>query len=79
MAEAAKPRRVFVAINPTASFGKGSSVGPAVVAALLTAGHDVTALEEPSYADLVASATAAVATRPDALIVVGGDGMVNLG
>jgi len=79
MAEAAQPRRVFVAINPTASFGKGSAVGPAVVAALLTAGHDVTALEEPSYAELIASATAAVATRPDALIVVGGDGMVNLG
>ncbi|MBK4346270.1 YegS/Rv2252/BmrU family lipid kinase [Lacisediminihabitans changchengi] len=79
MVEASKPRRVFVAINPTASFGKGSKVGPAVVAALLTAGHDVTRLEEPSYAELIASAKAAIATGPDALIVVGGDGMVNLG
>ena len=79
MAEAAKPRRVFVAINPTASFGKGSKVGPAVVAALLTAGHDVTRLMEPSYAELIVAARAAIATKPDALIVVGGDGMVNLG
>jgi diacylglycerol kinase (ATP) len=79
MPEAMKPKRVFVAINPTASFGKGSRVGPAVLAALTEAGHDVTRLMEASYADLIVSAKAAVASHPDALIVVGGDGMVNLG
>jgi diacylglycerol kinase (ATP) len=79
MPEATKPKRVFVAINPTASFGKGSKVGPAVLKALADAGHDVTRLEEPSYAELIVSAKKAVASKPDALIVVGGDGMVNLG
>jgi diacylglycerol kinase (ATP) len=79
MPEAAKPKRVFVAINPTASFGKGSKVGPAVLTALTNAGHDVTRLMEPSYAELIVAAKKAVASKPDALIVVGGDGMVNLG
>jgi diacylglycerol kinase (ATP) len=79
MPEAEQPRRVFVAINPTASFGKGSRVGPAVVKALQDAGHDVTRLMEPSYAELIVSAKKAVASKPDALVVVGGDGMVNLG
>jgi diacylglycerol kinase (ATP) len=79
MPEAERPRRVFVAINPTASFGKGSRVGPAVVQALQDAGHDVSRLIEPSYAELIESAKRAVASKPDALIVVGGDGMVNLG
>jgi diacylglycerol kinase (ATP) len=80
MAEATppQPRRVFVAINPTASFGKGKDVGPAVIAALENAGHAVTALQEPSYAALILSVRKAVGTKPDALIVVGGDGMVNL-
>ncbi len=79
MPEAAKPKRVFVAINPTASFGKGSRVGPAVVKALSDAGHDVIRLMEASYAELIVSAKTAVASKPDALVVVGGDGMVNLG
>jgi diacylglycerol kinase (ATP) len=73
-----QPRRVFVAINPTASFGKGKDVGPAVIAALESAGHTVTALQEPSYAALILSVRKAVGTKPDALVVVGGDGMVNL-
>lgn len=79
MPQAMTPRRVFVAINPSASFGKGRGVGPAVLAALTEAGHDVTRLMEPSYQQLIAKAKAAVASKPDALIVVGGDGMVNLG
>jgi len=79
MPDATTPKRVFVAINPSASFGKGRGVGPAVLAALTAAGHDVTQLMEPSYAELIESAKKAVASSPDALIVVGGDGMVNLG
>ncbi|CAN5221112.1 diacylglycerol kinase [soil metagenome] len=74
-----RPRRIVVAINPTASFGKGRTVGPAVVQSLRGAGYDVTALTEPSYLDLVEAGRTAVASKPDAVVVVGGDGMVNLG
>lgn len=74
-----RPRRIVVAINPTASFGRGSTVGPAVVQTLRGAGHDVTALTEPSFIELIEQARKAVATKPDALVVVGGDGMVSLG
>jgi diacylglycerol kinase (ATP) len=74
-----KPLRLVVAINPSASFGKGRNVGPAVVSTLRALGHHVTSLQEPSFAELVESGKAAVAQKPDAFIVVGGDGMVNLG
>ena len=70
--------RIVVAINPTASFGKGRAVGPAVVQSLRGAGHRVTALSEPTMADLHREAEKAVALAPDALVVVGGDGMVSL-
>lgn len=73
------PLRIVVAINPTASFGKGRSVGPSVVQSLRGAGHRVTALSESTYADLARVAREAVDLRPDALVVVGGDGMVSLG
>lgn len=78
-AGAVKPRRLVVAINPTASFGKGKDVGPAVVNTMRALGHEVTTLIEPDWEQLLASAQRAVASRPDALVVVGGDGMVNLG
>jgi diacylglycerol kinase (ATP) len=68
-----------VAINPSASFGKRKAVGPALVSTLRGLGHTVTALTEPTFAQLVDAGRAAVATKPDALIVVGGDGMVSLG
>jgi diacylglycerol kinase (ATP) len=76
---AVKKLRLVVAINPSASFGKGRDVGPAVVSTLRGLGHEVTSLTEPSFAELVASGRKAVAMKPDALIVVGGDGMVSLG
>jgi hypothetical protein len=37
---ATKLLRLVVAINPTASFGKGRDVGPAVVQTLRALGHD---------------------------------------
>ena len=74
-----KPKRVVVAINPSASFGATRDVGPAVVQTLRALGHEVTSLTEPDFEQLIASAKRAVASRPDALVVVGGDGMVNLG
>ncbi|MBN9606216.1 MAG: hypothetical protein J0G30_06360 [Actinomycetales bacterium] len=73
------PARLVVAINPSASFGATSAVGPAVVQTLRASGHDVTALTEPDFESLQDAARRALATRPDALVVVGGDGMVNLG
>lgn len=74
-----KPKRVVVAINPAASFGASRDVGPAVVQTLRAMGHEVTSLTEPDFESLVEVARAAVRTKPDALVVVGGDGMVNLG
>ena len=74
-----KSLRLVVAINPTASFGKGRNVGPAVVQTLRALGHDVTSLQEPDFDQLMDAGRRAVRTKPDALIVVGGDGMVNLG
>jgi diacylglycerol kinase (ATP) len=74
-----KPQRIVVAINPQASFGRSRAVGPAVVHTLRAAGHDVTSLTEPDFEQLRAAAAEALATKPDALVVVGGDGMVNLG
>ncbi|MHA6667508.1 YegS/Rv2252/BmrU family lipid kinase [Homoserinimonas sp. A447] len=73
-----KPLRIVVAINPAASFGRGRAVGPAVVQSLRGAGHLVTTLVEPTFLELIESARNAVAEQPDALVVVGGDGMVNL-
>jgi len=74
-----KPKRLVVAINPTASFGKGRDVGPAVVQTLRALGHEVTSLQEPDFDQLMTAGRKAVAGKPDAFIVVGGDGMVNLG
>jgi diacylglycerol kinase (ATP) len=75
----AKVKRVVVAINPAASFGATRDVGPAVVQTLRALGHEVASLTEPDFESLTVSARAAVKSRPDALVVVGGDGMVNLG
>lgn len=74
-----KPLRIAVAINPTASFGKGRHVGSTTVATLRALGHEVTTLVAPDFAQLHATCRKAVAERPDAFVVVGGDGMVHLG
>lgn len=44
---------MVVAINPAASFGRGSEVGPAVVTTLRGLGHEVTSLTEPDFAQLL--------------------------
>jgi diacylglycerol kinase (ATP) len=79
MPATSRPKKLVVAINPSASFGASRDVGPAVVQTLRAMGHEVTSLTEPDFEQLLASARAAVKKRPDALVVVGGDGMVNLG
>ncbi|ROS57992.1 diacylglycerol kinase [Frigoribacterium sp. PhB160] len=73
------PLRVVVAVNPSASAGGRSGVGAQVVDALAAAGHDVVPLREPSHEALVRAATAELARGADALVVVGGDGMLNTG
>jgi diacylglycerol kinase (ATP) len=72
-------KRIVVSINPNASFGRGRAVGPAVVTTLRGLGHEVTSLIEPDFAQLLEATRAALDGKPDALVVVGGDGMVNLG
>jgi diacylglycerol kinase (ATP) len=72
-------RRIVAALNPSASSGRGRLVGPRVVEALRAAGHEVTALAEADFAALLAATRAALADGADALVVVGGDGMVHLG
>ncbi|SDH87531.1 diacylglycerol/lipid kinase family protein [Agrococcus jejuensis] len=69
---------VVVASNPQARFGRSGPVGERVVQALRAAGHEVVHRTAPDFAALQRAARAA-AQRADALVVVGGDGMVHLG
>ena len=72
------PRHIVVAINPSAAFGKNSDAGQRSVTALRAAGCDVTELRAESFQLLSGKLTRALAQTPDALVVVGGDGMVSL-
>ena len=71
--------RLVVAINPAASFSRRSDVGPRVVRAPATAGHEVTSVSAPSFEALRRAVHTALVPQVDALVVVGGDGMVSLG
>lgn len=68
-----------MAINPTASFGRTRDVGPTVVSALSAAGFRVTVLQAVNAELLRAGIARAIDDSIEALIVVGGDGMVSLG
>lgn len=84
-----RARRLGVVVNPTAGKGRAASAGEGVLAGLRRAGHDVVDLSGPDADAALARARAAVdgSGRPgiapgrpvDALVVVGGDGMVHLG
>ena len=67
-----------MAINPSASFGKNVSAGELTVSKLEQAGFTVTALRAESIDLLKGMVNRALALTPDALVVVGGDGMVSL-
>lgn len=67
-----------MAINPSASFGKNISAGELTVSKLEQAGFTVTALRAESFDLLKGMVNRALALTPDALVVVGGDGMVSL-
>ncbi|WP_158863595.1 diacylglycerol kinase family protein [Leifsonia sp. AG29] len=75
----ATPLRVVVAVNPMAAFGHRRDVGPRVVERLRAAGHTVTDVDEANIELLRREAGRAVQAGADALVVVGGDGMANLG
>jgi diacylglycerol kinase (ATP) len=70
---------IAVAINPSASQGKGRHVGTHLVEALRATGRKVDEYRADSYEHLEAEARAAVENGVDALIVVGGDGTAQLG
>ena len=67
-----------MAINPSASFGKNASTGELTVQALEGAGYQVTALRAENFELLQGMVHRALTLTPDALVVVGGDGMVSL-
>ncbi len=74
------PKALVVAINPEASFGRGKGIGPIVMKSLREAGFEVQECIESNFEKLVSSTSAALkSTRAKGLVVVGGDGMVNLG
>lgn len=73
------PRRLLVAINPAASFGRNRAVGPAVAERLMREGFEVSVLREANFELLRREVESAFALGTDGLVVVGGDGMVSLG
>lgn len=66
-------------MNPAASFGRNRAVGPAVVERLVHAGYEVSMLREANFELLRRETESAFGQGTDALVVVGGDGMVSLG
>jgi diacylglycerol kinase (ATP) len=72
-------RRLGVVVNPTAGKGRGARVGQAVLDDLVARGHDVHDLSGRNGDLALEHAHRAVADGLDALVVVGGDGMVHLG
>lgn len=67
-----------MAINPQAGSHKQRKAGPALVDALSARGHEVVVLIAANYAELDRAVRDAL-QDDDRLVVVGGDGMVNLG
>lgn len=68
-----------VVVNPASGRGRGARLGARTVAVLRERGHDVVDLSGATAEDARAAARRAVAHGLDALVVVGGDGIVNLG
>ncbi|WP_336707291.1 diacylglycerol/lipid kinase family protein [Oerskovia sp. USHLN155] len=76
-----RPARLAVVVNPTADRGRGRGDGARTLALLREAGHHVLDLSAPNAPLALENARDAVASgmQVDALVVVGGDGMVHLG
>lgn len=70
---------IGLVVNPTAGKGRGADAGRRAHELLARRGHDVTDLSAPTLAQASDRARAAAVAGLDALVVVGGDGMVHLG
>lgn len=68
-----------VVVNPTAGAGRAKQSGARAIAALAAQGHDVVDLSASGLNAAMASVRQGIVSGISALIVVGGDGMVNLG
>ena len=68
-----------VVINPTSGLGRGRRMGEQTLAELRRRGHEVIDLSADTAEEARAAARRAVGHGLDALVVVGGDGIVNLG
>jgi diacylglycerol kinase (ATP) len=69
---------VVVASNPTARFGRSQAIGALVAARIADLGHEVQHIVAADYAGQLEQTRFAM-IQADALVVVGGDGMVHLG
>lgn len=74
-----RPRRLALAVNPTSGKGKGGDYGKRARAALEAAGHDVLFVVENTAEQAAKKTRAMLDHHADAVVVVGGDGMVSLG
>ena len=72
-------RRTGLIVNPTSGKGRGARLGAEVAHNLRLAGHDVLDLSGQDAAEARDRARSALGGGLDALVVVGGDGMVHLG
>jgi diacylglycerol kinase (ATP) len=72
-------RRIVLAVNPTAAFGRHALAGDEAARCLREAGLDVVVLRRDSMDALREAVDGALRTGAEALVVVGGDGMVHLG
>lgn len=73
-------RRVVVVTNPHSGSGRGDDVAETVLAELLARGVEVVEVRAPSADESVARVRTLVAGegRPDAVVCVGGDGLMNV-
>lgn len=72
------PRHIVVVTNPTASFGRNADAGARTCSALTQAGFSVTELKAENFELLQGKLRRALLDTPDAVVSVGGDGMVSL-
>lgn len=69
--------RIEMLVNPASGKGRGARAGEAAVERLRRLGAEVTVRSGDSAADTRRLAGEAIAARPDALVVVGGDGTLS--
>ncbi|MEV6275032.1 YegS/Rv2252/BmrU family lipid kinase [Nocardia sp. NPDC051832] len=81
MTSASPLTSALVVTNRLSGLGKGHDVATAAIARLAERGVEVTEIRAPSAAEsvrLVRDSLSATQTRPDAVICVGGDGLMNV-